>query len=223
VTAPRGRGLAELVCAALLLLAWCAAPAGAGTTAGPEGASAASDAGTAGAAGTDPGSAAAAGFQDPAPSEAGSAPAAGVVPTRVSIPALGVDSGLEHLGLQDDGRIRPPADWQSAGWYDRGVVPGATGPAVIAGHVDSPTGPAVFWDLADLAPGDQVVVTLSDGSTRTFAVDRALHAAKADFPTSEVYRSTPTPQLRLITCAGDWDPATGHYEDNLVVFASQVA
>ncbi|GIG36496.1 class F sortase [Cellulomonas pakistanensis] len=217
MTGARRRARAEVLCASLLLLAGCAAPAG-----GPAGAPATPGPAPATQA-VAPGSAAAPGFQDPAPSATGSAPAAGVVPTRVSVPVLGVDSGLEHLGLQDDGRIRPPSDWQSAGWYDRGVVPGATGPAVIAGHVDSPTGPAVFWDLADLAPGDEIVVTLSDGSTRTFAVDRALHAAKADFPTSEVYRSTPTPQLRLITCAGDWDPATGHYEDNLVVFASQVA
>lgn len=223
MTGARRRGRAELLAAALLLLAGCASPADAPAGAQASTAPSAEAPAGAGTPAVDPGSVAASGYQDPTPSEAGAAPAAGVVPTRVSVPSLGVDSGLEHLGLQDDGRIQPPVDWQSAGWYDRGVVPGATGPAVIAGHVDSPDGPAVFWDLAQLSPGDEVVVTLSDGSTRTFAVDRALHAAKADFPTSEVYRSTPTPQLRLITCAGDWDPVTGHYEDNLVVFASQTA
>ncbi|WP_164983968.1 sortase domain-bontaining protein, partial [Cellulomonas endophytica] len=110
--------------------------------------------------------------------------------------------------------------WQRAGWYREGVVPGDVGPAVVAGHVDSSDGPAVFVGLERLAPGDPVVVTLSDGSTRTFLVDDALRAPKAEFPTSEVYRTTPTPQLRLITCDGDFDRTTGHYVDNLVVRAT---
>ncbi|RMI06660.1 class F sortase [Cellulomonas triticagri] len=171
----------------------------------------------------DPAAATGPAYQDPAPRASAAEVPDGVVPTRVRIPRLGVDSTLEDLAVGADGRITPPVDWQRAGWYSGGVVPGEVGPAVLAGHVDSPDGPAVFWDLADLAAGDEVVVTLSDGTDRTFTVDRALHAAKAEFPTSDVYRPTPTPQLRLITCSGDWDPATGHYEDNLVVFASATA
>jgi hypothetical protein len=30
----------------------------------------------------------------------------------------------------------------------------------------------------------------------------------------------PTPQLRLITCDGPFDRSTGHYTENLVVFAT---
>jgi hypothetical protein len=29
--------------------------------------------------------------------------------------------------------------------------------------------------------------------------------------------------LRVITCGGEYDPATGHYVDNLVVFATLVS
>lgn len=202
--------------AGLLLLAGCA-PTGGGEVAGANPASSGAPIETAAPASTGVG--AAGGFQDP--DLESNAPRAGeLVPTHVSIPAIGVESDLETLALAADGRIQPPVDWQRAGWYAGGVVPGDVGPAVVAGHVDSPGGPAVFLELAQLAPGDAVTVTLSDGSVATFVVDRSLRAAKADFPTSEVYAPTPTPQLRLITCDGDWDPATGHYTDNLVVFAT---
>lgn len=169
-----------------------------------------------------PGVGAAEGFQDPDLGSTESNASRGITPMHVSIPSIGVESDLETLGLEDDGRIQPPVAWEKAGWYEKGVVPGDVGPAVIAGHVDSPVGPAVFLDLAALENGDEIHVTLSDGTTDVYRVDGALEASKADFPTSEVYKSTPTPQLRVITCGGDYDPATGHYVDNLVVFATLV-
>jgi sortase (surface protein transpeptidase) len=160
-------------------------------------------------------------FQDPAaPSYV--APPADATPVRVQIPSIGVDSGLEDLGLGAQGELDPPKEWQSAGWYEDGVVPGAVGPAVIAGHVDSGSGPAVFVDLAKLVPGDEVQVTLSTGAVETFRVTGSERTPKATFPTSDVYGTTPTPSLRLITCDGTFDRSTGHYVDNLIVFADLV-
>ncbi|OIH96943.1 hypothetical protein BIU97_12715 [Curtobacterium sp. MCBA15_009] len=155
------------------------------------------------------------GFQDPAAPQARST----ATPVRVSIPAIGVESSLEDLHRGAGGELDPPVDWDSAGWFSDGIVPGAVGPSVIAGHVDSPTSAAVFFRLDELVAGDEVHVRMSDGSTRTFTVDRSERAAKAAFPTSDVYGTTPTPQLRLITCDGTFDTATGHYTDNLIVFA----
>lgn len=155
------------------------------------------------------------GFQDPA------APAArsSATPVSVSIPAIGVQSDLEDLHRGSAGELDPPVDWDSAGWFSDGIVPGEVGPAVIAGHVDSPTSAAVFFRLDELVAGDEVHVAMSDGTTRTFTVDRSERAAKSAFPTSDVYGTTPTAQLRLITCDGVFDTATGHYTDNLIVFA----
>ena len=159
--------------------------------------------------------AAAGAFQDPAaPADRSTA-----TPVRVAIPAIGVDSGLEDLHRGTAGELDPPKDWNSAGWFSDGIVPGQVGPAVIAGHVDSPTTAAVFFRLDELVPGDQIHVSMSDGSTRTFTVDHSERAAKSAFPTSDVYGTAPTPQLRLITCDGTFDTATGHYTDNLIVFA----
>lgn len=156
------------------------------------------------------------GLQDPStPAEAPT----DAVPTRVQIPAIGVDSALEDLSLGADGRLGAPVDYDLAGWYAGGVVPGDVGPAIIAGHVDSPTAPAVFAAIGTLTTGDEIVVTLSDGSSETFAVSGTAQSAKAEFPTASVYSNVPAPELRLITCGGIFDASTGHYLDNLIVFA----
>ncbi len=166
---------------------------------------------------------AAGGYQDPATPEV-SAPTADATATRVEIPAIGVDSSLERLQLDPrTGELTPPEEWMSAGWYGDGTVPGDIGPSVIAGHVDSVTAPAVFARLGELVPGDDIRVTLSSGDVKEFVVDSQTAAPKDDFPTDLVYGPTPTPQLRLITCDGVFDGGTGHYLDNLIVFASLAA
>jgi sortase (surface protein transpeptidase) len=213
--------------AAVLLLAGGATVAAVAAQPGGSGADAQGPASTTAPAssaspGADPASGAAGSFQDPA-APSYTAPPAGATPERVQIPSIGVDSGLEDLGLGAAGELDPPQAWESAGWYRDGTVPGAVGPAVIAGHVDSGSGPAVFVDLAKLAVGDEVQVTLSTGTVETFRVTGSERTPKATFPTSDVYGSTPTPSLRLITCDGTFDRSTGHYVDNLIVFADLVS
>jgi hypothetical protein len=141
-------------------------------------------------------------------------------PTRVTIDAIGVGSPLVPLGLGAGGVMQVPTDYDTAGWYTPGARPGENGPAVIAGHVDSGTGPAVFFHLRDLRPGNRVVVDRADGSRVTFMVDSVRQYAKATFATETVFGPTTVPALRLITCGGEFDHASGHYRDNVVVFAS---
>ena len=194
-----------------------------GTAAPVSSASSSAGSAAAGAAGSAaPGSAAAGrgdrditGFQDPAAPEARS----DATPTRVTIPAIGVDASLEDLHRGAAGELDPPKGWDNAGWFSDGIVPGQVGPSVIAGHVDSPTSAAVFFRLDELVAGDEVHVAMTDGSSRTFTVETTERASKSAFPTSDVYGTTPTPTLRLITCDGTFDTATGHYTDNLIVFA----
>ena len=45
---------------------------------------------------------------------------------------------------------------------------------------------------------------------------------KDHFPTQLVYGNTDHAALRLITCGGSFDFSTGHYLDNVVVFATLV-
>ena len=143
------------------------------------------------------------------------------VPVRVRVPAIGLDSRLMDLGLQDDGSLEVPPSGYPAGWYTGAPTPGEIGPAVILGHVDW-KGPAVFRDLHELEPGDRVTVTRADGSTPTFRVVRVLQVPKDRFPTESVYGNLDHAGLRLITCGGVVDGVTGHHEDNIVVFADLV-
>jgi sortase (surface protein transpeptidase) len=137
----------------------------------------------------------------------------------IRIPSIGVSSHVIPLGLLPDGSLQTPADYGEAGWWSGGPTPGAVGPAVIVGHVDSTAGPAVFFHLRDLKPGDLVWVTRADGAKVSFVVRRLEQVAKAQFPTKEVYGPQPYATLRLITCGGTFDRSTGHYLDNVIVFA----
>ncbi|GAB3988152.1 class F sortase [Nocardioides marmoraquaticus] len=158
----------------------------------------------------------------PSPLEVQGETAAGAAPERVRVPRAGIDVGVEDLRTDARGRLGSPRDWQRAGWFTTGAAPGDVGPAVVAGHVDSPTGPAAFTGLDALRPGDEVVVDRADGSSVTFAVDRTEVVDKGAFPTAEVYGPTPDAQLRLITCDGPYVSGAGGYQDNLVVFATVV-
>ncbi|MFE5598312.1 class F sortase [Streptomyces coelicoflavus] len=141
-------------------------------------------------------------------------------PTKLTIPAIDVSTGLEDLGLDDDGAMDTPRDPDLAGWYTPGPAPGQEGPAVVAGHVTWNGARAVFYRLSELAPGDTVTVDRADGRTTTFTVDRVEQYPKNEFPTVEVYRNLDHAGLRLITCAGDYSAAEHRYADNVVVYAT---
>ena len=170
---------------------------------------------------------------DRGPVEAPSSPAARVAalppstPVALAIPAVGVSSRVNESGLAADGSLEVPAPgplYDEAAWFDDSVTPGQVGPSVILGHVDSAeNGPSVFYELGKLRPGDDVVVTRADGSRPTFRVEALRSYPKDAFPTDTVYGGTVDPELRLITCGGDFDRAAGSYRDNTVVFARLVA
>ncbi len=139
-------------------------------------------------------------------------------PTRLRVPAIGIDSPLESLHIGPGGELSTPRDFAKAGWYADGTAPGDVGPAVIAGHVDSTEGPAVFYKLRELRPDDTIEVSRG-GRTVTFTVMSTAWYPKDAFPTERVYGATPDRQLRLITCGGDFDRSRRSYRDNLVVYA----
>jgi len=159
----------------------------------------------------------------PAPSGPGTeTPAPVSLPQSLAIPATGTQGDLLHLGLREDGSLEVPPEGPGApaSWYSGSPAPGQPGPAVLLGHVNATGGgPGVFADLRALVPGDVVEVGRQDGSTVEFTVERAEQYGKDSFPTLEVYGNTAGPELRLITCDG-FDPATGTFDDNYVVYAA---
>ena len=145
------------------------------------------------------------------------------LPVSVDIPAIGVDSTLLHLGVNADGSIQVPSlvtSANDAAWYKYSATPGQIGTSVIEGHVDSYRGPAVFYRLGALQPGDIIEVGLADGITAIFRVTGVREYLKTKFPAKTIYGATNYAALRLITCGGVFDYATGHYLSSTVVFAS---
>ena len=146
------------------------------------------------------------------------------MPTSVRIPAIGTDSELLHLGLRDNGSLEvpPTGPGSPASWYDKSPTPGELGPSILLGHVNEEDGSdGVFAGLRDLQPGDEIQIEREDGSTATFAVDYGEAYPKDDFATEKVYGNTDDAQLRLITCDG-YDPETGLWDDNYVVYATLI-
>jgi LPXTG-site transpeptidase (sortase) family protein len=145
-------------------------------------------------------------------------------PVGLSVPAITVAAPVEPVGQAPDGTIDvPPLERHNeTGWYDRAPTPGEPGRAIIVGHVDSRDGPSVFYRLARLKPGDRIEVTRSDRSVVVFAVDSVEHFAKDDLPADRVYGDSGRPELRLITCGGQWVGGRTGYRDNVIAFASLV-
>ncbi len=145
-------------------------------------------------------------------------------PVALTIPIIGVRTELMYLGLTSDGAMQvPPLTMSSvAGWYRGSPRPGAIGSAIIVGHVDTIGGPAVFFRLDTLRRGDKIYVTRADGTLVEFRVTAVQKYLKDHFPTETVYGPTPDAELRLITCGGVFDKATGHYLSNIVVYAVEV-
>jgi LPXTG-site transpeptidase (sortase) family protein len=145
-------------------------------------------------------------------------------PVRLLIPKISVDAPFTPLFIGRTGHLEapPPDDTNLVGWHAEGATPGEAGTAVIAGHVDTATSPAVFAGLGELKRGDTFRVLRADRSRVTFVVDSVEQFAKDDFPSRRVYGDTPQAQVRLITCAGDYDRSARDYTENLVVFAHLV-
>jgi len=144
------------------------------------------------------------------------------IPTRLRIPAIGVDTPFVQLGLDENKEIEIPKGYEEVGWYKYGPTPGELGPAVVLGHVDSYDGPAVFYSLGQLHEGDRVEVDRDDGTTAVFEVKTLERYPQSSFPTSLVYGDIDHAGLRLITCSGSYDREQLRYDHNLVVYAELI-
>jgi hypothetical protein len=160
------------------------------------------------------------------PADSAHTPLGASKPVSIRIPAIGVRSKLNALGLAQDGSLavpQPGPHLDQAAWFDKSPTPGQPGPAIIEGHVDSEQGPSVFFKLGDIRPGNKIYVTRKDGIEVVFTVNAVRDFKKKNFPTAVVYGGNlDRPQLRLITCS-DFDASIHHHIGNEVVFSDLTA
>jgi len=144
-------------------------------------------------------------------------------PARLEIPSLGIDSSLIDLFVAEDGTMGVPTTAEQIGWWEDGPLPGEPGASLIAAHVSLGGEPGAFAELDALAVGAEVVVDRVDGTTATYEVTSVEQFPKDEFPEERVYSYDGPTRLHLVTCGGEIDPDTGHYDDNVVVFADLVS
>ncbi|MFE0700510.1 class F sortase [Streptomyces sp. NPDC058872] len=151
------------------------------------------------------------------------APIAPAAPRRVELPSLGISAPVVARGLDGAGAVDPPPYEmpRTVGWFGSGTRPGAAGAALLVGHVDTETRPAVFHDLSAVRPGAKVRVTRTDGTVAEFTVDDVRTFPRDRFDPAKAYgpHAPHRAELRLITCGGAFDRATGTYAANVVVSA----
>jgi sortase (surface protein transpeptidase) len=140
-------------------------------------------------------------------------------PARLLIPAIGVNTAVEPVGLDSQGRIGSPSIPANVGWYRAGVAPGDAGDALLDGHLDWTNGPAVFWELGKLRVGDSSEVDRADGSRVHFVVD-STSVVPYNASEDSLFTATGPPAMSLITCTGVWDQQRGTYLQRLLVHAS---
>jgi len=142
-------------------------------------------------------------------------------PVHLIIPAINVDADIQQVGITDEGEMATPNSFVQAGWFKLGTRPGEIGNAVIAGHLNGKDGEVgVFANLSKLKKGDNLYIKDDKGALITFVVreTRTYDPGHAD----DVFGSSNSSQLNLITCDGDWDDDKQSYSKRLVVFTDKV-
>jgi LPXTG-site transpeptidase (sortase) family protein len=128
---------------------------------------------------------------------------------------------VRPVGLEFDGQMEIP-DETEIGWYQYGATAGQPGATVLAAHVSWNRTQGPFAQLGRVEPGEQVEVTLDDGSVRRYeVVERAIYG-KQELPRERIWRNTGDETLVLITCGGDYNPEIRRYRENIVVYAVPV-
>jgi sortase (surface protein transpeptidase) len=139
-------------------------------------------------------------------------------PARVSIPSIALNSRVVPVGVNSKGEMDVPSGSTSdIGWYAKGTVPGDLGSAVMDAHVF-----AALSRLDEVSAGDDIYVSMADGTTKRFAVTRAQVYKLGDLSPAELFSRKGGRYLHLITCAGELTPDRSTYTHRLVVYATLV-
>jgi LPXTG-site transpeptidase (sortase) family protein len=145
------------------------------------------------------------------------------IPVSVHIPDLSVKSDVIPVGVDAENNVVVPDDIQEIGWYAFAAGPmDPQGSIVLVGHRDGvESGQGAFYGIDQLEPGDSVVLRTSESSRIRFVVEDAQSVTKERFAelASDVFSTTGSKRLILITCGGDYVKSAGGYQENVLVTA----
>ena len=158
----------------------------------------------------------------PPPAETFSTVTGPIVPSRLRIPAIGVDSSIGAVALRKDGSMNVPDNLWTSSWLATGPRPGQPGNAVIAGHRGVGT-PALFSHLETVKAGDRIYVSDAAGNQLIYEVTRVASMDLSASTQVAVFGPTNSQNLVLITCFGRYIPSARTYDHRLVVFSQPVS
>jgi sortase (surface protein transpeptidase) len=146
---------------------------------------------------------------------------AGAVPAFIDILKIGTHAQIVALGEEADGTMQAPTDPDTVGWYELGTGIGAPGNALLDGHVDWGGRLRVFGLLNQLAPGDTIQITDTEGNLASYSVTWTRLYNAGDAPLEQIFEQTTDELLTLITCGGAFDSAAHMYVSRWVVRAAR--
>ena len=118
------------------------------------------------------------------------------------------------MGINKKGELDVPSGkTNNVGWYADGTVPGEKGSAVFDAHVF-----AAFKNLNKARPGDDIYVTMSNGSEQHFVVEDSRLTPLKEVSSYFLFLRDDKPRLNLITCAGTYNKKLETYEERLIVY-----
>ncbi len=126
----------------------------------------------------------------------------GGLPTRIIVPAAGVDAHIAEVGITfEAGEPAWETAWRAAGHHIDSAMPGQPGNMVISGHVSvaDRANLAVFQRLQDVAEGD-IVEVYSGETLYRYSIDRVVTVSPEAV---KLLRSDSTATVTLVTCTED--------------------
>jgi LPXTG-site transpeptidase (sortase) family protein len=140
-------------------------------------------------------------------------------PTRIMIPAIGVDATVEEVDIVG-GVMGVPEDAWNVGWYHQLSEPGERTNVVMAGHRDWwGIGPVVFYDLGAVGPGDKIYLVNSDGEGFTYVVSES-YSVPGNANPGDIVSDTGAESLTLITCGGAFNGS--EYLERQILHADRI-
>ena len=147
-------------------------------------------------------------------------------PKRIVINSIGIDADVVPVGVDREGYLETPVNWDEAGWYVESAKVAEPGNLVINAHYDNNYGqPAVFWKLKNIKVGDKVSLFDNYNRAYEYRVSNVYYVEIDDPERSKVfeYSKSEVPVATLITCGGVWSPEKGTYDKRLIVNAELIS
>lgn len=146
------------------------------------------------------------------------------LPRYLFIPKLGIKARILSVGLDDNGALKTPANVYDTAWFNGSALPGQSGAMLINGHVSSWTAHGVFYGIKKLIPNDIIKLERGDGTMFSYQVvsSQVYDANFVDMAAAMAPVDPNKPGLNLITCTGDIITGTNHFDERIVVFATQI-